>query len=713
MRNLIIKPIIQQDESPIGYLLRASETNGWQGIAQFLAGSHIYDWKTSLDKIVTSYEHWSHVLQTIGINKVEQKGFYLSEPVKNKKVYVNFKGLRVLKNDLRVTTTSICPHCLKEDGYAQSIWDHRSIHICYKHKVPLIDYCQACGSKINWKRNNLNKCNCGEEFNVTDSPKVPDSYAFFIEDLFSNYDSEKLQLFTTLIDALSEFYHFNGITLSEYDLSFQAYLATKFPKKFESKLKHAVHKAMRSNGVHPRLSLTSLLNSKVRVLNDTSLKVIKSANSHINTKDSFDFSRPLGMIETSSVLGISYILVKQLIDHQVIKADERINNQPWQIQANSVNRLLKYLSKGNGTLKNKIKLEKISHKHNVRGNFIETIKQIANKKINFQAMNNREGILSAYVEKVLIKVNSKFLRINDVADLCQVHYENIRFAIHAGVIKKVDPKKTKGNTIFIDEKVAKAFNKSYVFAGVLAKQHGLNHTNISEKIMSLGIRPISGPDIDGGLTYVFNRKDIRQINFKDLANLSDYETRTGRKTGDREKVECTDSVSIIQVSEKLNISNSKVLGLLSTGTLKELKNTKRELRITKKSLNHILEVLNSKETVEISQASKVTGESIQAFYKRWINTDYVRLIDVGFMKFISKDDLNRIKKFKSEFITSEEGGKLTNTNRTFLPNQERLGKIKAAKILGNERIKTKFYSITDVKNLVYNNEFSFKRVNHG
>ncbi|MCB0744445.1 MAG: hypothetical protein KDC67_11115, partial [Ignavibacteriae bacterium] len=306
------------------------------------------------------------------------------------------------------------------------------------------------------------------------------------------------------------------------------------------------------------------------------------------------------------------------------------------------------------------------------------------------------------VERVKLKRGEEYIKIIDIAKLCGVNYENIRFAIHLGILKRVDLNTSKRGTIYIEKSEAKSFNRKYVFAGALAKKYKINNTNLAEKMISQGITPVSGPNIDGGLTYLFKRSDVAKISMKQLSTLENYPTKTGRKKGDPKKIKDPLSVNLEVVKEKLKISNSKLIGLIDKGILKMQPNKVREVRITKSSFDKICKILDSQELVDLNQAIDKTKESKIAFYKRWINTGFVNLIDIDIKKFISKDDLKKIQQFKSKFVTCEEGGQITNTNRTYLPNLEKLGKIKTAKYLFNKGRPIRFYLRSEVVQIANN-----------
>lgn len=74
-----------------------------------------------------------------------------------------------------------------------------------------------------------------------------------------------------------------------------------------------------------------------------------------------------------------------------------------------------------------------------------------------------------------------------------------------------------------------AFDREFVLVGTLARQHGLNSTNLAEKLQFFGINAVMGPVIDGGLVKAFRRKDVAGLDFEKVKALKHYETKAGRR----------------------------------------------------------------------------------------------------------------------------------------------------------------------------------------
>ena len=79
-----------------------------------------------------------------------------------------------------------------------------------------------------------------------------------------------------------------------------------------------------------------------------------------------------------------------------------------------------------------------------------------------------------------------------------------------------------------------SFDKEFILIGTLAKQHGLNSTNLAEKLATHNVRPISSD----ALVSIYRRVDINGIDINAINDIEHYETKTGRKSKvDPSKVE--------------------------------------------------------------------------------------------------------------------------------------------------------------------------------
>lgn len=72
-------------------------------------------------------------------------------------------GHPIKKQYLQITSSRICPECIKGTGYIPARWDLINSEVCHIHGKHLVDTCHSCSKKLKWLRPGLLTCNCGAD----------------------------------------------------------------------------------------------------------------------------------------------------------------------------------------------------------------------------------------------------------------------------------------------------------------------------------------------------------------------------------------------------------------------------------------------------------------------------------------------------------------------------------------------------------------------
>lgn len=99
-----------------------------------------------------------------------------------------------------------------------------------------------------------------------------------------------------------------------------------------------------------------------------------------------------------------------------------------------------------------------------------------------------------------------------------VHYENIRYLIRTRYLKAEKLLVRFRCAYFINSKDLEEFNEKYILVGSLAKKLKVIPQNLTEKLASIDIHPISGPHIDGEFNNIFLQESVRHLTKKILKN---------------------------------------------------------------------------------------------------------------------------------------------------------------------------------------------------
>lgn len=134
------------DESGFGYYRRLAGENslwGWRELAE-IAGVHRN--RSAL------MERPAHVSEMLGVEESWTRAASEQE-----KLARDWRPLFRAKSD------AMCPRCLKESVYIRQHWEHSYVTCCPKHKVRLVDRCDACGKPLAYGREHIAYCICGHD----------------------------------------------------------------------------------------------------------------------------------------------------------------------------------------------------------------------------------------------------------------------------------------------------------------------------------------------------------------------------------------------------------------------------------------------------------------------------------------------------------------------------------------------------------------------
>lgn len=143
------------------------------------------------------------------------------------------------------------------------------------------------------------------------------------------------------------------------------------------------------------------------------------------------------------------------------------------------------------------------------------------------------------------------LTSKQAAETINTYHAVIADLLKNGYLEKHHASSTR--KILITRSSVSDFNNTYIVVGNIAKEYGVNATNLSEKLMSLGIEP----EPNKTLVKLYQRKKLKGLTPEELRAHSSYETKTGRKPSFNQKaVKCKRVKRLIQlVNEHGGLSN--------------------------------------------------------------------------------------------------------------------------------------------------------------
>lgn len=158
---LMRTPTYHPLESPLHYILRLSEANGYAtpSVVMQLA-TRDDDWRvlarwdyTRLNAVLPPSRH---VPPTFGYRWLAST--HICD--------LSLLGKHVLSRHLSAPSAGVCPTCIRESGYASAWWDLKYAIACPIHGRMLVHSCPGCGRRLMHLRRGLLRCSCGASLEV-------------------------------------------------------------------------------------------------------------------------------------------------------------------------------------------------------------------------------------------------------------------------------------------------------------------------------------------------------------------------------------------------------------------------------------------------------------------------------------------------------------------------------------------------------------------
>jgi TniQ protein len=165
--KLLITPKPEKDEGFISYLLRLTESNGYETPSWILSLSGIdymeLQWKFTF--VFSCSEEFKRLAKLTG-NALSDLIELLYLPAPSSKNTIgeadyNFYGAFLNRSIIRPHCPKVCVKCLAESGYCRRVWDCSLVTVCPIHECLLIDTCPKCKRRLKAIRNRLSVCVCG------------------------------------------------------------------------------------------------------------------------------------------------------------------------------------------------------------------------------------------------------------------------------------------------------------------------------------------------------------------------------------------------------------------------------------------------------------------------------------------------------------------------------------------------------------------------
>ena len=679
-RHLPFVPEAQPGESPLSLLRRGAAGNGHRSTLRFAFALNpsIDHSQAALGTVARNPGVYRSTCKQMGLEDSQFSDASYRRQGRAERDKVIWMGRAVGVGDLQFRRAKLCVACYVEDGYARAAWDHVAAVACARHAVLLDDACPCCRKPWTADRDPF-ACGCSPEQMMAHQERCDAESAASLNEWIDEGDAQSASVAAGAWRTIG-YWAGMGMRLSRTlaAAALAALLRGRWPDGLPSD----------PVGVrlHPRVAVAPLLASHCAAGVAAGKRLLEQAAPPIVVSGVASLSWPAAHVE--ALLGVGRLAVRRLAD-----AGHLTRCRDGTITAASVNDLL-WLTSGqdeppaSGRTIAELRGGRIRIAlHNV----ISLIR--AGEITSFQCRPSRGlGGLVCTMDLKSHAAATDHLSVLQAAAQLEVNSESIRRHIHLGLLPATRGTARSSVEWSISADALAGFSHLYVFASTIAARNGAPLRTISSRLRSAGLSPVSGPGIDGGVTYLFRRADIECI---DLASVltGPYHSPAGRRRGYEE------AFSAVlwdgrQTAEHLALSVRKLREVIRGGWLAPAAIHRRR-QMFERSAVEALRLKIDDEFMTLASAAHQLGQSIPQFRKTWVESGLVAVQSWAGMPLVSRLDLSRVEAIWRERGTAASIAANLKRSRWLCPNLEKLSRIEAPLRLGIPGKSFRLYSRAD------------------
>lgn len=652
------RPVFLPDESPSSLLFRAAIANGWR--AHLLLGKYLQVEYASVQYVVARASIFQGILRDMGIAEGQVRAYRAVRPTEQSPLIWN--GVETPRHWMRLNECALCPDCIATDAepYGRSRWDHRLVRSCALHSVLLVDRCESCCELITWGREHFCKCPCGFDFRDSQRIQTNADEVLLIEEATTNRDKACLDAACAIDLALARLTAAGALkSFPPESRSSVLIEAIHSPSAFAQRLKRC------SEG--PSLASTRIVFRDLIMMNDS--KYTRALWEAFESQNLFaipghwhiDLASRLTIEQCQQIVGSNRI-AHRLIERGLLAHSKTDALAPPGVMARELNDIMIGLlpCEGGTALDRPRRIQGI--------HAAEAIVKVLSGRLRSGGYALAKGLSALLVDSNAEPVDLRDCTLTELASRAEVHPEYIRFLFHC---KFLPGRRGPNRAILISWEDAEVFLREYSFVRPLARSLGMNHTNLAEKLAAIGIKPVSGPSIDGGLCYLFRRHDLADLDPGALASLESYATRAGRKK--RTERPPPAELSYSEAARELELGIGTIGRLVGRELLHRSGERGRDRTVCVKSVAAFKAMVHDPNFMTEADALRCLAETIAQFRRRWIMTGLLVVRDLEVVRQYSRVKVESIVALKQHYSTATDLAERNGVVRTHFNNHSRLG----------------------------------------
>lgn len=517
--RLPFTPRVQPGESPLSLLRRAALGNGQPSTIRFVFSLNpaIDHSATALGTLARNPRLYRDTCRAMGLEDPEFAEIAYSRTGIGREDDLIWQGLQVGISELQFRREKLCVACYLEHGYAFAEWDHIGAVACARHRVLLDDACPVCSTPWSYVHDPW-RCGCSPTAMMARQTPCDPATSSLLSQLLARKDQVGLSRLGRLATLITEWRSW-GHSMSRTD--FADALSRLHAGRWPSW--SPIDQPAGSVGLHPRVALSPLLSDIDPTHRALAHDLLGQTVPPIFVSKLAGVSCSRGMAEAA--LGIGCVPMRRLIKDQHL---EMAGN--GMIQLASLNRLLWELKPTDQPLIHGVTWHQLSS-GSQRRSLSTLITDVKAGRIAVFGYPMTMGLDALRLEPPKPRhcpASPAVMTIDAAARRLRVNTESIRVLVRLDLIKATRGTAQSAVRWCIDPKSLEDFDLAFCFASAVAKSLGTAPRTLASRLRSAGIQPVSGPGIDGGITFLFQRSDLQSVDLHEIIRAP-YRSPAGRK----------------------------------------------------------------------------------------------------------------------------------------------------------------------------------------
>lgn len=643
------------EESPRSVLKRTAAANGFRSIPMLASHCTGVPERGLIGLLLGTAPLVGVLAQAVGDYRESFLGaFYRQLPGPTTRSPVLVAGTLISPSWLRTQTHRVCPGCARE-GWLRVIHDLAFVEACPTHGCLMLSHCPRCAAPLRWGMAGIGQCPCGYDLASAQRTEVDCAGA---RRVLATLQAGATDAFRRLTEIPRILRFDRASTPEERNRLLNSAIAIG-----ENQLGALLAVFEESRRTRPGLPARALaapwlaardegLRSQMEVILD------KASPDYPQACGTCDCaSQRLSSPEIGALLGISSQGIAALVGAGFLK--KNTNKQSWQVDypLTPICQFLRSLapaSQSTGPAKACSPLASIGFDDAL----ITKIQAIQNGTLKVVQVDGRQGLRNVRVEASQRPPNrmpAHCVGVTEAAQRLGTYPNALRRVIKAGLLG-VAPHGRGGTTVFLRKTDVEAFDQRFVFVGAISQRIGRGRTVTSAKLAHLGIWPVSGPTVDGALVALYRRTDVDSLNFAQIAAMTTFSTRTGRKKGGPALYDKCQWMSSGIAAQTLGVSPQGLRALVVHGLLCEGvppgRSADNRRYFTVPSVESAQQWLERARSWE--QVAHKLGRSVPVLKLRFLRTGYVKPLKIGVRQWIGAADIERMRLHLKHFCSCAE-----------------------------------------------------------